>query len=264
MIGNLAAFANPVKSSRSPRTSSCHHADACWLGMWHVISGTVHPVVPVTDAAPSTSQPLTLFLLLTAFSNGCTAMTGVEAVSNGVPAFQPPESKNAAATMVTMASRCWPCDVPRDHDARAGVPRHAHRTETVALAARARRVRRSRRCLLHRAGGDDGDPGAGGEHRVRGVPAAGVDSRARRFLPRQLMNQGDRLAFSNGIVGLSLFAAVLLIALRRRHARADSALHDRRLRVVHALAGRHGHALAAAAQPRAGAPTRSSTASARS
>jgi hypothetical protein len=51
----------------------------------------------------SVGQPVTLFLLLRAFSNGCTAMTGVEAVSNGVPAFKPPEAKNAAATMVIMA-----------------------------------------------------------------------------------------------------------------------------------------------------------------
>src|SRR5207244_2244184 len=49
------------------------------------------------------AKPLTIFLLLTAFANGCTAMTGVEAVSDGVPAFRPPEAKNAAATLVTMA-----------------------------------------------------------------------------------------------------------------------------------------------------------------
>src|SRR5688572_6286290 len=51
----------------------------------------------------SLGQPLTLFLLLRAFSNGCTAMTGVEAVSNGVPAFRPPEARNAASTMMIMA-----------------------------------------------------------------------------------------------------------------------------------------------------------------
>jgi len=50
------------------------------------------------------SQRVTTFLLLTAFANGCTAMTGVEAVSNGVPAFRPPEAKNAAATLVAMAA----------------------------------------------------------------------------------------------------------------------------------------------------------------
>ena len=49
-------------------------------------------------------QPLSLFLLLGAFANGCTALTGVEAISNGVPAFRPPESRNAATTLVWMAT----------------------------------------------------------------------------------------------------------------------------------------------------------------
>src|SRR5438876_7437472 len=69
------------------------------VGLWRVMSGAVPPVV-AANPVPSTGQTLTLFLLLTAFSNGCTAMTGVEAVSNGVPAFKPPEAKNAAATML--------------------------------------------------------------------------------------------------------------------------------------------------------------------
>ena len=72
------------------------------VGGWHALAGTIHPVL-ATTAVSSAGEPLTLFLLLTAFSNGCTAMTGVEAVSNGVPAFRPPESKNAAATMLMMA-----------------------------------------------------------------------------------------------------------------------------------------------------------------
>ena len=49
-------------------------------------------------------QPLTLFLLLGAFSNGCAALTGIEAISNGVPAFKKPEAKNAATTLVVMAA----------------------------------------------------------------------------------------------------------------------------------------------------------------
>ena len=64
------------------------------------------------------------------------------------------------------------------------------------------------------------------------------------YLPRQFMNQGDRLAFSNGILVLSVFAAVLIIVVPRRHAAAAAAVHDRRVRVVHAVAGRHGHPLA--------------------
>src|ERR1041385_3426586 len=72
------------------------------VGAWRVFAGTVQPVSPVR-AVLSTHEPLTVFLLLTAFANGCTAMTGVEAVSNGVPAFKAPEPKNAAATMLMMA-----------------------------------------------------------------------------------------------------------------------------------------------------------------
>ncbi|MCL5773599.1 MAG: APC family permease [Firmicutes bacterium] len=49
------------------------------------------------------THPLTLFLLLSAFAKGCTAMTGTEAISNGVPAFKPPESKNARITLAWMA-----------------------------------------------------------------------------------------------------------------------------------------------------------------
>jgi amino acid transporter len=71
------------------------------VGTWQVLTGGVQPVVPANPVA-STGETLTLFLLLTAFSNGCTAMTGVEAVSNGVPAFRPPEARNAAATMLIM------------------------------------------------------------------------------------------------------------------------------------------------------------------
>ncbi len=54
------------------------------------------PVSPV-------AEPLTFFLILRAFASGCSAMTGIEAISNGVPAFRKPETRNAAATLTTMA-----------------------------------------------------------------------------------------------------------------------------------------------------------------
>src|SRR5262249_44989942 len=73
------------------------------VGGWQVVMGHAAPLPVDAHAVMPIGQPLTLFLLLTAFSNGCTAMTGVEAVSNGVPAFRPPESKNAAATLLVMA-----------------------------------------------------------------------------------------------------------------------------------------------------------------
>src|SRR5690349_10551819 len=73
------------------------------VGAFRYMSGTLHEVPPPAQPLPAGTAMLPLFVLLTAFSNGCTALTGVEAVSNGVPAFRPPESRNAAQTLVAMA-----------------------------------------------------------------------------------------------------------------------------------------------------------------
>ncbi|PYR27376.1 MAG: amino acid permease [Acidobacteria bacterium] len=179
------------------------------VGLGRVAIGAVDPVVP-PDPLPSTAEPFTLFLLLTAFSNGCTAMTGVEAVSNGVPAFKPPESKNAAATMLTMAVLSITMFLgitllaqvyhvlPREEEtvvsqlARAvfrgrGIPYYAVQAATMLILVLA----------ANTAYAD--------------FPRLGSILARDRYMPRQFMNQGDRLAFSNGIVGLSVFAAVLLV-----------------------------------------------------
>src|SRR5213079_1777664 len=77
------------------------------VGAWRYASGNLQPVpLPAMPLPLGTGGigALGLFAILTAFSNGCTAMTGVEAVSNGVPAFRPPESRNAAQTLVAMAA----------------------------------------------------------------------------------------------------------------------------------------------------------------
>src|SRR3989441_656606 len=71
------------------------------VGAWRYMTGGLEPVAPAAEASLTATGALTTFTLLRAFSNGCTAMTGVEAVSNGVPAFRPPESRNAASTLVT-------------------------------------------------------------------------------------------------------------------------------------------------------------------
>ena len=60
--------------------------------------------MPPPPDVPTATEPLTLFLLLRAFAVGSAVMTGTEAISNGIPAFKPPESRNAAQTIVTMAS----------------------------------------------------------------------------------------------------------------------------------------------------------------
>ena len=138
-------------------------------------------------------------------------MTGVEAVSNGVPAFRPPESKNAAADArgdgrdgdhdVHRASRCSPTPtriVPNDTEtvvsqiARAtfggrGWPYYVVQAATMAILVLA----------ANTAYAD--------------FPRLASILARDRFLPRQFMNQGDRLAFSNGILILSVLASVLLV-----------------------------------------------------
>jgi len=73
------------------------------IGASRIVQGTVTPLPPQPQAEALGTQALTLFLLLKAFAGGSVALTGVEAIANGVPAFKPPESKNAANTMTAMA-----------------------------------------------------------------------------------------------------------------------------------------------------------------
>ncbi len=72
------------------------------IGLFKAFTGTLVPAVP--PPILNVTEPLTLWLVLRAFSAGAVAMTGVEAISNGVPAFQKPESKNAATTLTVMAT----------------------------------------------------------------------------------------------------------------------------------------------------------------
>jgi amino acid transporter len=73
------------------------------IGAFRILMGTVGAVPPEPDAVPFGSETLGILLLLKAFAGGSVALTGVEAIANGVPAFKPPEAKNAADTMTAMA-----------------------------------------------------------------------------------------------------------------------------------------------------------------
>ena len=180
------------------------------MGAWHVLTGTVHAVPPSAGAVPLMSQPLTLFLLLTAFSNGCTAMTGVEAVSNGVPAFKPPEAQNAATTMammavlsitmflgITLLSQSYHV-LPTDQET---VVSQLARGVFGARGAWYYAVQAATMFILVLAANTA----------YADFPRLASMLARDRYVPRQFMNQGDRLAFSNGIVGLSVFAGILLV-----------------------------------------------------
>jgi amino acid transporter len=181
------------------------------IGLYAYATGHVTPVAaPMPENAGT--KPLTTLLLLTAFANGCTAMTGVEAVSDGVPAFEPPESKNAAATLVTMAVLAIAMFLGITFLAHAYQVMPTDTESGVSQLGRAifgknivyYLVQAATTLILVLAANTA----------YADFPRlASIVSRD-RFLPRQFMNQGDRLAFSNGILVLSAFAALLIIAFR--------------------------------------------------
>jgi amino acid transporter len=179
------------------------------VGAWHAATGTIEPVTTDAPLVP-TGQPLTLFLLLTAFSNGCTAMTGVEAVSNGVPAFRPPEAKNAAATMLMMAVLAITMFTGITLLAQSYGIVPSEQETVVSQIARGVFGGRSAPYFLVQIATMLILVLAANTAYADFPRLASILARD-RYLPRQFMNQGDRLAFSNGIVGLSLFAGALLI-----------------------------------------------------
>ena len=182
------------------------------IGFYRYASGAI---VPLTLPPPANagSTRLTVFLLLTAFANGCTAMTGVEAVSNGVPAFRPPESKNASATLVWMAVLAITMFLgitvlahayhvmPTDQESglsQLGGAIFGSKTPLYYIVQAATMM-----ILVLAANTAFAD-----------FPRLSSIVSRDGFLPRQFMNQGDRLAFSNGIIVLSVFAAVLIVGFR--------------------------------------------------
>jgi amino acid transporter len=166
-----------------------------------------------------------VFLVLRSFSSGAAALTGVEAISNGVPAFRKPKSKNAATTLLMMGvlavtmlvgiitlaviTRVNFADNPAEQ--LRGAPAGYQQKTIVAQIAHAvfenfppafYYVSFSTGIILLLAANTA----------FNGFPVLGSILAQDRYLPRQLHTRGDRLAFSNGILFLAIFALVLIIA----------------------------------------------------
>ncbi|HSE30888.1 MAG TPA: APC family permease [Pyrinomonadaceae bacterium] len=157
-------------------------------------------------------QPLTLFLLLGAFSNGCAALTGIEAISNGVLAFKKPEAKNAATTLIWMAVLLTTMFLGTSVMAYLY---HVHPKESETVISQFARIMFT-------------GPLGWFYYVVQAATAAILVLAANtafadfprlssllardRFLPRQFANRGDRLVFSNGIVILAIFSGTLVIS----------------------------------------------------
>ena len=160
------------------------------------------------------AHPLSLLLLLGAFANGCAALTGIEAISNGIQAFKQPESRNAATTLSWMAALLITMFLG------ASVLTHLyhiHPLEHETVISQIARivfvgplgwfyyvVQATTAAILVLAANTS----------FAGFPRLSSLLARDRFLPRQLANLGDRLVFSNGIVLLAVFSGLLVWAFR--------------------------------------------------
>jgi amino acid transporter len=157
-------------------------------------------------------QPVTVFLLLGAFSNGCAALTGIEAISNGVPAFKKPEARNASATLVWMAAllttmflgtsvMAWLYGVhPKANE--TVISQFGRIMFTGPMGWFYYVVQITTALILVLAANTS----------FADFPRLSSLLARDRFMPRQFANRGDKLVFSNGIVMLALFSSVLVIA----------------------------------------------------
>ena len=211
MIGNLRGVKESTKLFGVPVYAFVGVMIALMVtGAWRALAGTIAPIQAVDPLPTLGTGTLTTFVLLTAFANGCTAMTGVEAVSDGVPAFKDPSPTIAARTLVLMAVLGITMFL--------GISLLAHaygvvpsETETV-VSQLARGVFGGRNLLYYIAQGATmmilvlaANTAFADFPRLASIVARD------RYMPRQFMNLGDKLSFSNGIVALSVGAGFLVV-----------------------------------------------------
>lgn len=183
-------------------------------GFIQMIMGRPMPMASIaTNSAPTQmTEGVTLWLLLRAFSSGCTALTGVEVISNGVSIFKRPESKNAATTMAFMATILGGLFIGISILAyHYGILPKEDET-VVSQIARATfdggvlyyLVQASTMAILILAANSS----------FNGFPRLASILARDGYMPAQMKTRGDRLVFSNGVILLGLFAGLLIVAFR--------------------------------------------------
>ena len=198
------------------------------VGIWRVATGGLSPIeyTPAEQAelhgAGQAVGAVTLFLILRAFASGTTALTGVEAISNGVSAFRRPEARNAQQTLLAMAVimgslfvgisylaghlRIQPFD--------SGFPTVLSQLSRYVLAAESSAVGHAAFLLVQAATLFILVLAANTS--FSGFPLLASFAAEDALLPRQLRKRGHRLVYSNGIIVLSATAIVLIIGFRAK------------------------------------------------
>ncbi len=188
-------------------------------GIYNIVTGQVVTAQPPeTVHAVGETQSIGFLLLLRAFAAGCTALTGVEAISDGVPAFKKPESRNAAMTLIMMvvilsmmfvgisilaeAYHILPDGSPEPETANSQLAR-----AIFGLGSPLYFILQIATMLILILASNTA---------YADFPRLSYFLANDRFLPRQFTHRGDRLGFSNGILALGLISGVLVVAFGAR------------------------------------------------
>ena len=216
-LGLFAIFFIVVMNLRGVRESGKFFAVPTYfaigaLGIMVVI-GTIQALLgqdaPVSPGSQPAVEDLTLFLILRAFAAGCSAVTGMEVISNGVKAFRRPESKNAATTMIHMsiilAALFLGISFMADH---YGI---LPKTDETIISQLARLTFGTGAMYYSLQVGTMLLLVLAANSAFAGFPHLSSILARDSYMPHQMATFGDRLVFSNGIFILGFFACFLLI-----------------------------------------------------
>lgn len=193
------------------------------------VESAKYDIVP-REGMSSLNTAALLFLLARAFSSGCAALTGVEAISNGVPAFRRPKSKNAATTLLLLGLIAISMMVSiivlaKEMGLRFVDPGDQHRLTLNGMPLGDSHTQNAVIAQVAKAVWSDFPPGfyivvtvtglilvLAANTAFNGFPVLGSILARDGYAPRALGSRGDRLAYSNGIVFLAVMATVLIVA----------------------------------------------------
>ncbi|MEQ8225064.1 MAG: APC family permease [Candidatus Eremiobacterota bacterium] len=189
-------------------------------GLVRLATGTITPYAPhvtngIIEGVSGPLQPFTLYLILRAFAGGCSTLTGVEAISNGIPAFYKPESRNAGITLIWMAVILGVMTLGISFLA---VHLHVETLGTETIASQLGRkifgtflfgipymiLQFATALILVVAANTS----------FADFPRLSSILARDGYFPRQMSNRGDRLVFSNGIIILALLSIILVVLFK--------------------------------------------------
>jgi amino acid transporter len=193
------------------------------VGMWKGLTGG-WPHAAVPQPLPAGTGTLTVFVLLKAFSSGAVALTGTESISNGVTAFRHPQSQNAARTLLAMGAVAITFFLGVSFLAMKMDARPSESASVLSQIARATfpagsagsftyyLLQAFTLAILILAANTS----------FQGFPRLAAQLARDGYFPRQFVNLGDRLVFSNGMLILAALSAALIVAF---HADVNSLIH---------------------------------------